>query len=131
MKTQGYLVHAIGMQRNSSLRIEDGAGLYVHAGEGRLWITQEGEGRDHLIAAGEGFRLDRDGVTIVEAARYTLAALTAPAPAHYARRITLAPGGAGARQVLYDAATARGSWLAGLRYRFRFLEKRRLNPGAL
>ena len=69
MKTQGYLVHAIGMERNSSLRIEDGAGLYVSAGEGRLWITQEGEGRDHLIAAGEGFRLDRDGVTIVEAAK--------------------------------------------------------------
>jgi hypothetical protein len=119
---EGYLVHSgINIARGGSLRIDDGAGLYVYVREGEVWITQDGDRRDHVVAAGEGFRLDCGGKAVVEATSYAIATLTAPMPSNYARRITLQPGGEGAQRLLYDAAMERGSWLGSLRYRFRFL----------
>ena len=130
MKTQGYLVHsAIPMGRNSSLRIQDGAGMVVHVVQGEAWITQADDRRDYVVGAGGSFRIERDGAAMVDAIHAGEVSLAAPTPQNYARLITLKVAGEAPR-VLYDARQ-RGSWLAGLRYRFRFLEKRRLNPGAL
>lgn len=34
---------------------------------GSFWITCEGEGRDHLLKAGESLRVSTEGTTVVEA----------------------------------------------------------------
>lgn len=121
----GYLVHGgLGMARGASLRIEDGAGILVYVWEGELWITQEGDQRDHFVSPGRWFRLERDGAAYLYAMRSTHATLTAPTPAHYARLITLTPAGTATPRVLYEASRQGGSWLERLRYRWRFLEKR-------
>jgi len=55
----GYVVHGgMGMARGSSVRIEDGAGILVYVREGELWITQQGDQRDHFVTAGRSFRVE-------------------------------------------------------------------------
>ena len=48
----GYVVHGgMGMARGSYARIEDGRGILVYVWDGELWITQEGDPRDHFVRA--------------------------------------------------------------------------------
>jgi hypothetical protein len=115
----GYVVHgSIGMTRGSVLRIEDGRGVLVYAWEGHLWLTQQHDRRDHFLAAGEWFTLDRDGVALVHATGRSVVTLTAPTQALYARRITLALAGTRTPQVIYDAARERMPLAARLRLQF-------------
>jgi len=70
----------ISIARGSLLRIDGGAGVLVHVREGELWLTQEGSPQDHLLGAGQTFRIDRDGATLVHAFRRSLVSLSRPAP---------------------------------------------------
>jgi len=70
----------IGMPRGSSLRIDDGAGVQVHVLKGEIWLTQEGGMEDHVLGAGQSFRVDRDGATLAQAFRRSVVSLTPPAP---------------------------------------------------
>ena len=45
------------------MRIVDGTGTEICNVEGAVWITQAGDPRDIVLAAGERFRLDRGGLT--------------------------------------------------------------------
>lgn len=114
----GYLVHGgIGMARGSTVRIEDGSGILVYVWQGELWITQEGDQRDHFVSPGRWFRLERDGAALLYATRSTHATLTSPTPANYARLITMTPAGTATPRVLYQRE--KGVWTP-----FRFLEKK-------
>lgn len=53
----------------SILRLRDGQGLAVVVFEGLVWITQSGDRRDIVLAAGESFSVDRPGLTLVQAFR--------------------------------------------------------------
>jgi hypothetical protein len=119
------------LPRGGSARIDDGAGMLVYVWEGELWITQDGDSRDHFVRPGRWFRVESRGATLIHATRRAHLTLTAQMPENYARRISLTPGPGAAPSVLYDAARQHSSWLGRLRYRLRFLEKRRLHPGAL
>jgi hypothetical protein len=81
------------MPRGSSLRIDDGAGILVRVRWGGAWLTQEADGRDHYLSAGEGFRLDRGGAALVTALRRACVDVIAPEAQGYARRIMLWPAG--------------------------------------
>jgi hypothetical protein len=107
----GYLVHGgMRMARGSSTRIEDGAGILVYVWEGELWVTQEGDSRDHFVTPGRWFRLERNGASLLYATRRTHVNLTAPTPANYARLISLTPAGTTVPHVLYEGARERRSW---------------------
>ena len=71
---------SIGMPRGSLLRIDDGAGVLVYVWEGELWLTQEGSPKDHLLGAGQTFRIERDGATLAHAFQRSLVSLSPPAP---------------------------------------------------
>jgi hypothetical protein len=53
----------------SLLHVRDGQGRAVMVFEGRVWITQAGDPRDIVLDAGESFRVDRPGLTLVQALR--------------------------------------------------------------
>ena len=116
----GYIVYG-GMQmtRGSLARIEDGRGILLSVWDGGLWITEEGNHRDYYIRAGERFQLKREGVTLAYAMQRANLTVTAPVPAHFARRIALIVPGSRAPRVLYDRAQERGSRLDGLRQRMK------------
>jgi Protein of unknown function (DUF2917) len=49
------------------LRLRDHDGDRVECLDGSVWITQDGDPRDVVLDAGEGFTLDRPGTAIVYA----------------------------------------------------------------
>jgi hypothetical protein len=57
------------LKEHQSLRLPDGAGLEVRCLLGNLWITEEGNGEDNIIADGESFVLDRSGLSLATALR--------------------------------------------------------------
>jgi hypothetical protein len=57
------------LKEHESLRLPDGAGLEVRCLLGNLWITEEGNGEDNIIADGESFVLDRPGLSLATALR--------------------------------------------------------------
>ena len=81
------------MARGSSLRIDDGPGIIIRVRWGGAWVTQEADGRDHYLTAGESFRLDRGGCALVTALRRACIDVTAPQAERHARRIALWPAG--------------------------------------
>ena len=113
----GDIVHGgLGISRGSLAHIEHGRGMLVYVWDGELWITQEHDRRDHFVKPGGWLLLDRDGLAIIYALSSAQVTLTAPVPAYYARRITLAPVG-DAPRVLYDRSMDSDGWLAGLGHR--------------
>jgi Protein of unknown function (DUF2917) len=58
---------AVYLRERETLRLPDGAGLEVRCLLGNLWITEEGDGEDRIIANGESFVLDRPGLSLVTA----------------------------------------------------------------
>jgi hypothetical protein len=57
----------IHLKERESLRLQDGAGLEVRCLLGNLWITEEAEREDTIIAYGQSFVLDRPGLSLVTA----------------------------------------------------------------
>ena len=112
-----YMVRgATALARGSLLLIEHGRGVQIELWDGELWITQEGDSRDHLLGAGAKFRLGREGVVLAHALKGAQLTLTAPVPAHYAERIVLTPAGS-VPHVLYERSRERCGWLAGVGHR--------------
>lgn len=91
----GYLLNGtVGVPRGSLLRIQDGGGVLVYVREGELWLTQEGSHRDHVLQAGQWFRLDRGGATLAHAFQNSVISLSPQAPNAAAPRVTLLPAAA-------------------------------------
>ena len=112
-----YMVRgATGLPRGSLLLIEHGKGVQIELWDGELWITQEGDSRDHVVGPGAKFRLEREGILLAHALKGAQLTLTAPVPAHYAERIVLTSAGS-VPHVLYERSRERGGWLAGIGHR--------------
>ena len=57
----------IALSAGQTQRLQDARGARVECLSGSLWITQYGDRRDIVLAPGETFTLDRDGVTLLHA----------------------------------------------------------------
>lgn len=53
--------------KGRTLRIRNGADFQIKVVTGCLWVTQEHDTRDHVLDAGESFRVSRDGMTLAHA----------------------------------------------------------------
>ena len=102
----------------SLLRIDGGRDLVVYVWEGDAWITQDGDAEDHMLGAGDWFRVDSTGTVIVSALARTAVSITGPEPAFYASRIQHYRAGSSEPRTLYDARRAGiggsrefGAWL--------------------
>ena len=56
---------AVRLGPNQTLKVLDGAGSTVCAVEGSVWITEETQPRDIVLETGACYRLEHDGVTLV------------------------------------------------------------------
>lgn len=56
---------AVKLSPNQTLRLRDSAGSTVCALEGAVWITEENDPRDIVLATGKCYRLRRRGVAII------------------------------------------------------------------
>jgi hypothetical protein len=55
------------LARHGHLTVMDGRGSSMQCLFGSVWVTQDGDPRDIVLAAGDSFTLDRDGLAIVYA----------------------------------------------------------------
>jgi hypothetical protein len=78
MKSSISVERAARMARGTLERIEDGSGVWIHVWDGALWITQEGDRRDYFVQAGNSFRVEHGGVTLIHALRRSIVTLEAP-----------------------------------------------------
>ena len=55
------------LQTGQVLTLDDAAGKRIHAAMGTVWVTEEDEREDHIVAMGESLLLEKDGRTVVQA----------------------------------------------------------------
>ena len=58
---------ALRLARGQTLKIRDAIGSTICASEGTVWITEENSRKDVVLEPGYCFRVDRPGLTIVQA----------------------------------------------------------------
>jgi hypothetical protein len=58
---------ALQLRRGQTLRVVDGAGATVCAGQAPVWITEENRPRDIVLEPGACYRLGARGVAVIEA----------------------------------------------------------------
>jgi hypothetical protein len=98
---------SIGMARSNVVRIEDGSGIDVAVTYGRVWLTQYRDATDVCLNAGESFRIDRAGATIVAALESSLLTLTPPAAQPL--RVSMTRAGTAESVQLFDVGERRKS----------------------
>ena len=49
------------------VKVRGGRGRSIVCDSGSVWVTQVGDPRDVILRAGESFRLDREGLAVVQA----------------------------------------------------------------
>jgi len=59
--------HTTLMRRGALLRLQGAPGLRLASVRGTLWITQQDDARDWVLAAGEALTLERSGTVLVNA----------------------------------------------------------------
>lgn len=58
---------ALRLARGQTLKIQDAVGSTICAREGSVWITEENSRKDVVLEPGNCFRVDRPGITLVQA----------------------------------------------------------------
>jgi len=65
MQTGYEAIGALRLARGEPLRLQDPVGRHLSVLDGSVWVTQQGDPRDPVLAAGETFRFDRNGLALV------------------------------------------------------------------
>ena len=58
---------ALRLARGQTLKLTDSVGSTICAREGAVWITEENSRKDVVLEPGSCFRIDRPGLTLVQA----------------------------------------------------------------
>ncbi len=75
---------ALVLDQWQRLALTDAAGAVAEVKSGSLWITMEHDTRDIFLRPGDAWRIDRDGLTLVEAEERSTIVLTEAIPARRA-----------------------------------------------
>jgi hypothetical protein len=57
----------LSLQPGQLLSLDDACGAFIEPRDGALWVTEEGERKDHVVKPGERFVVSRPGRTLVQA----------------------------------------------------------------
>jgi hypothetical protein len=57
----------LALEAGQILSLDDARGTRIQPREGTVWITEEGEAKDHIVGAGDAFLVTRGGRTLVQA----------------------------------------------------------------
>ncbi len=58
-------VSGVDLQPGQSLRLQDALGSRISVLQGHVWLTQDHDPRDVVVAAGEDFVIDRPGMALI------------------------------------------------------------------
>ncbi|HYC48581.1 MAG TPA: DUF2917 domain-containing protein [Burkholderiales bacterium] len=100
----------VALEPRQAVSVTVEPGTAIEATSGRIWLTQEGDARDHCIPAGVTFCTDRGGKAV-------LSAVGGPAEVVVRAAAGCAPGTAritSFERIVRAAREARGRYLGGL-----------------
>jgi len=66
----------IALEAGEVVSLDDAQGTRILARSGTVWVTEEGEGRDHIVGPGDALIVARPGRTVVQALRSAWISLT-------------------------------------------------------
>jgi hypothetical protein len=92
MTSPGY-GRQIDLDGGTALNLSDARGTTLRVTRGQLWLTQDGDLRDIVLAAGDTWTIERHGLTIATAQTDSSVALVGPGAAKVdarGRRLTWA-----------------------------------------
>lgn len=73
----------VALQPGELLTLDDAQGTRILARLGTIWVTEEGDARDHIVTPGDSLVVERGGRTVVQALKAAWISLTdALAPAN-------------------------------------------------
>jgi len=75
------------LAKDQTLSLPDAAGVRVASQSGTVWITQDGDPRDIVLAPGDSVVLERSTPTIVQAFEPALITIADPVPVRRTRSI--------------------------------------------
>ena len=55
------------LETGQVLTLDDAAGKRIHAAIGTVWVTEEDQREDHIVAMGDSLLVEKDGRTVVQA----------------------------------------------------------------
>jgi hypothetical protein len=67
MNNNGLTLASTALRKGEVLHLQHALGQRIEALDGRLWITMDGDLRDVVIDAGEGFTVDRPSDVLLSA----------------------------------------------------------------
>lgn len=94
------------LERREIICLPGGGGLCVVCLAGTLWVTREGDRRDHVLTDGQSLRCDRPGTAVVQALARSQLRVAAQSPAGAAAGRPLAPACAAVSQAAIHPAAA-------------------------
>jgi hypothetical protein len=74
----------VALDAGRGLTLDDAAGVEVRCIDGRVWLTMEGDSRDVVLARGEAYTIERNGLTLVSTADPSTLQVRRQWDAHYA-----------------------------------------------
>ena len=83
---------SVELATNEMLTITGGLGMKVTCVLGSIWITQNNDQRDVVLAAGETFVINRDGIALLSAMASSMVAMQPAVPSRPAWLAKLAYG---------------------------------------
>ena len=57
----------LALETGQMVTLDDAAGTRIEARSGTVWVTEEGDNTDHIVAPGETLVITHDGRTLVQA----------------------------------------------------------------
>ena len=57
----------LALEPGQVVTLDDAAGTRIHARSGTVWVTEEGDSDDHIVAPGQTLVVARGGRTLVQA----------------------------------------------------------------
>ena len=57
----------VALKTGDVITLDDAQGLSIHARVGTVWVTEEDDFEDHIVAAGDALVIDKPGRTVVQA----------------------------------------------------------------
>jgi hypothetical protein len=71
-----FVQEQFALRQDSLIGIHGGMGRRILVREGEIWLTQEGDTKDHFLAPDARFEITRDGLTLIQACRPSLVVLS-------------------------------------------------------
>ncbi len=75
----GLTHHTLDLTNEGLLSIRDGQAARIRCNEGMLWITEEGEIKDTILAAGESYTIRHPGLALLTAFGVSRVTIEGPA----------------------------------------------------